>query len=138
MKATYRKGISLLILLALGGLVAQAADFLLQSVEEIRAKAEKGDTDAQREMGWRYYKGNGVPRDYNESAKWYSKAAKSKQSNAAQVVTNSSALDLRPVPNDPKSFVPDVPKLKPWEAYSRHADDGAFTPSVSGTGFFIT
>ena len=37
--------------------------------------AALGDADAQSNLGTMYFKGEGVPQDYNEAAKWYRKAA---------------------------------------------------------------
>jgi formylglycine-generating enzyme required for sulfatase activity len=45
------------------------------SFEEIRTKAERGDADAQAKLGLMYAKGDGVPKDSTEAAKWYRKAA---------------------------------------------------------------
>jgi TPR repeat protein len=52
-----------------------------KSVEEIRKAADQGDTDAQRNLGLRYRKGQGVPQDYQQAVEWYRKAAD--QGNAA-------------------------------------------------------
>jgi uncharacterized protein len=49
--------------------------------EETKAEAEKGDAGAQFNLGVMYHKGDGVPRDDAEAAKWYRKAAE--QGNAA-------------------------------------------------------
>ena len=47
-----------------------------ESVQEIIASAQKGNTDAQNKLGNMYYDGKGVAQDYNESLRWYKKAAK--------------------------------------------------------------
>jgi len=44
-------------------------------LSEIRRLAEEGDADAQNRLGDAYSKGEGVPQDHAESAKWHSKAA---------------------------------------------------------------
>ena len=44
--------------------------------EETKAKAEKGDAEAQASLGSFYAQGLGVPQDYAEAVKWYRKAAK--------------------------------------------------------------
>jgi hypothetical protein len=49
-----------------------------QSAEEfaaVKSKAEKRDPEAQRNLGYRYAEGQGVPKDYGEAAKWYRKSA---------------------------------------------------------------
>ena len=51
------------------------------SLAEIRAKAERGDVDAQLLLGEEYHEGDRVPRDYAEAAKWMRKAAE--QGNAS-------------------------------------------------------
>jgi len=43
--------------------------------DEAKAKAEKGDANAQNELGVCYYKGQGVAQDKVEAVKWYGKAA---------------------------------------------------------------
>jgi uncharacterized protein len=40
-----------------------------------RAKAERGDAEAQKQLGSLYAKGQGVSQSYAEAAKWYRKAA---------------------------------------------------------------
>jgi TPR repeat protein len=51
-------------------------------LEELMAKADKGDAIAQCNLGYRYEKGNGVPQDYTEAIKWYRRAAKQGQASA--------------------------------------------------------
>jgi hypothetical protein len=41
----------------------------------LRPMAEKGNPDAQINLGNMYFDGNGVPQDYSESVKWYLLAA---------------------------------------------------------------
>ena len=43
--------------------------------EETKAKAEKGDAEAQFKLGVAYDIGKGVPKDEAEAVKWYRKAA---------------------------------------------------------------
>jgi len=42
----------------------------------IKPEAEKGDAVAQFILGYMYDEGKGVPKDYDEAVKWYSRAAK--------------------------------------------------------------
>ena len=44
-------------------------------VEALKARAEKGDADAQYSLGWAYKNGEGVQQDYAEAVKWFRKAA---------------------------------------------------------------
>ena len=46
------------------------------TVEDIRVAAERGDANAQNELGFLLYKGNGVPKDCPAALQWYLKAAK--------------------------------------------------------------
>ena len=46
-----------------------------ESPKEIIQAAQQGDAGAQRELGAMYYFGEGVPQDYKEAIKWYSKSA---------------------------------------------------------------
>ena len=45
------------------------------SVEELIEKAEKGDADAQYELGLMYLEGKGVKKSYNEAFEWLLGAA---------------------------------------------------------------
>lgn len=45
------------------------------AVKEFRRLAEAGDADAQANLGYMYYVGEGVPQSYPEAVKWYEKAA---------------------------------------------------------------
>src|SRR5438874_13835835 len=44
-------------------------------VTEVRTKAEKGDAQAQFDLGFMYDEGKSVERDSTEATKWYRKAA---------------------------------------------------------------
>src|SRR5206468_44048 len=44
-------------------------------IGEVKAKAEAGDAESEVELGLRYDKGEGVPKDHAEGARWYRKAA---------------------------------------------------------------
>ena len=44
-------------------------------IEPLKALAEKGDVEAQDNLGFRFYAGRGVEKDYKEAFKWFSKAA---------------------------------------------------------------
>jgi uncharacterized protein len=46
-----------------------------ESIADLRAKAEKGDANAQVNLGVRFLKGEGVPQDHAEAVKWFHKAA---------------------------------------------------------------
>lgn len=45
------------------------------SISDLRSAAERGDAEAQYELGNAYYYGKGVPQDYKEAQVWYGKAA---------------------------------------------------------------
>jgi TPR repeat protein len=45
------------------------------SFEDTKAKAQKGDANAQFTLGWMYLDGRGVSKDSAEALKWYRKAA---------------------------------------------------------------
>ena len=51
------------------------AERAAQAERERRAKAEQGDANAQYNLGFMYYYGQGVNKDKAEAAKWYRKAA---------------------------------------------------------------
>jgi TPR repeat protein len=50
--------------------------------QETKARAEKGDADAQSWLGWCYASGQGVQQDYAQAVKWYRKAAEQGNTNA--------------------------------------------------------
>src|SRR5262245_55047575 len=46
-----------------------------ESVDQLRARAERGEAEAQSSLGVMYGRGEGVPKDIAESLKWIRKAA---------------------------------------------------------------
>ena len=50
-------------------------DAAKKKFEATKAKAEKGDAEAQNSLGVMYFSGEGVPEDVKEAVKWYSNAA---------------------------------------------------------------
>ena len=46
-----------------------------QTVDELKRNAEQGDAYAQYSLGFCYYNGKGVAKDYTEAAKWWRKSA---------------------------------------------------------------
>jgi len=48
---------------------------IAQSIRNLREKAQKGNADAQAQLGSCYYDGRGVPQDYAQAALWIEKAA---------------------------------------------------------------
>ena len=46
-----------------------------ESIEELRARAEQGDADAQSSLGLMYATGRGVPQDYVQAYMWLSLSA---------------------------------------------------------------
>jgi hypothetical protein len=57
------------------GTIATPAAAEIINPEEVRAKAERGDAEAQWKFGTIYAKGQNVKQDYKEAAKWYRLAA---------------------------------------------------------------
>jgi len=53
-----------------------------ESLTSLRARAEKGDIDAQFNLGVMYYQGRGVTQDYVEAARWFRKAAEQENAGA--------------------------------------------------------
>jgi len=71
-----------------------------KSVEALRQQAEKGDADAQTELGKIYTEGTGVARDEVEGSRWYRKAAE--QGNImGEFQTAGAYLQGRGVKRDP-------------------------------------
>ncbi|NBQ65468.1 MAG: sel1 repeat family protein [Verrucomicrobia bacterium] len=42
---------------------------------ELKEKAEEGDSEAQVNLGWCYFDGLGIDKDYKKAASWFQKAA---------------------------------------------------------------
>ena len=55
-------------------------------VAELRAKAERGDADAQNDLGFIYAYGQGVPEDDAEAVRWYRLAADQGHADAQYIV----------------------------------------------------
>ena len=53
----------------------QSAKRRTSRIPEVRMAAEEGHAVAQAKLGSMYYKGEGVPKDHREAAKWFRKAA---------------------------------------------------------------
>jgi uncharacterized protein len=66
-------GFLMLVLCASIQLHAQQSD--TNPIESIKAKAENGDSNAQRDLGIAYHYGKGVKIDPVEAAKWFRRAA---------------------------------------------------------------
>jgi TPR repeat protein len=58
-----------------GTYAAQDAEPADASISHLQTKANGGDILSQRTLGDRYLNGDGVPRDWDQSAKWYRAAA---------------------------------------------------------------
>ncbi|MCG8621050.1 MAG: sel1 repeat family protein [Proteobacteria bacterium] len=56
--------------------MAQTAEETELSLDELRTRAEAGDPDAQYEVGYAYFTGNGTKQSYKRARKWYERAAK--------------------------------------------------------------
>ena len=54
-------------------------------LNEVRAKAERGEADAQALLGFAYWDGKGVPQDYAQAYKWLTLAAEQGNKDAATV-----------------------------------------------------
>ena len=103
MKAIQSKILTSLIaaLCLLGGCKANAQQQSPDTnrIAGLRIKADKGEAEAQSDLGFRYEKGQGVPKDEDEAVKWYRKAAD--QGHApAQAKLGSAFANGRGVPKD--------------------------------------
>ncbi|MHB8520974.1 MAG: tetratricopeptide repeat protein [Limisphaerales bacterium] len=56
-------------------LLREAQTLIAGPAVEYKAKAEKGDAEAQNNLGICYHEGQGVAKDYVEAVKWFRKAA---------------------------------------------------------------
>lgn len=55
--------------------VNQSANGKTPDFNDVLKSAQKGDPNAQVQLGWMYYKGKDVAQDYQEALKWFRKAA---------------------------------------------------------------
>ena len=69
-------GATVMSAIAVGVLVGQS------DIEELKKRAEHGDSVAQNSLGFRYDTGQGVPQDYAEAVRWYRLAAEQGQAEA--------------------------------------------------------
>ena len=74
-KKSWLIGGILAALLGFGTFTLQAAEVTPAQVAEYRAAAEKGDAEAQLNLGRCYYNGDGVTKDLEKAAYWCRKAA---------------------------------------------------------------
>src|SRR5271167_2887218 len=59
----------------------QVAEAAPETIEQMRAKAEKGDANAQLLLGWHYFTGKGVATNYSEALKWFRTSAEQGNAN---------------------------------------------------------
>jgi S1-C subfamily serine protease len=55
--------------------IADFPPFIPPRFEDVKAKAETGDSGSEYQLGLCYYKGDGVEKDFSEAVEWYRKAA---------------------------------------------------------------
>jgi len=84
------------------------------SIEKLLIKAKSGDANSQFTLARRYSIGQGVPQDYNESFKWYTKAAE--QGNA------KAQYELGAIYDDGRNVVQDYGQAIQW--YTKAAAQG--------------
>src|SRR5262245_39509714 len=95
-KAPIGRVIFLVAALVLGAATTAATE---EPLNQLLGQAQRGDANAQSELGWKYAKGEGVPQDYAEAVKWFRKAAD--QGNfAAQINLGASYAKGEGVPQD--------------------------------------
>ena len=83
MSKKFQKVVALLtVVVVICGAVLAGTD----TFEETLEKAQKGDAQAQFDIGNMYYEGEGVSQDYSEAFKWCSKAAKQGHAKAQNYV----------------------------------------------------
>ncbi len=73
-------------------------------MKDLRRLADQGDADAQHALGVMYDKGQGVPQDYQEAAKWYRLAADQGHAKAQTVLGHKYAQGQGVAQNDQEAF----------------------------------
>ncbi len=81
------------------GVAAYAVEDYATALRLWRPLAERGDAEAQHNLGLMYAKGEGVPRDDSEAVKWFRLAAEQGNANAQQTL-GVMYLEGRGVPRD--------------------------------------
>ena len=96
-----------LMLIFVGGQPAYAQQVQSRPLDEIRSAAERGDAQAQYELGRVYEEGIEIKADVNEAVKWYTKAAEQNLSMAQYLLGNILLYGERGV-------APDYPVARKW------------------------
>ena len=65
-----------------------------QKIAETRKAAEQGNAYAQGNLGFAYAKGEGVPQDYAEAARWFRKTAENPNSSIYVLMQGLAQLTL--------------------------------------------
>ena len=73
MRAIYYLLLAVLLLSGCTSVFGQ--DRIPKQLRKLTSKAEQGNVKAQNTLGKMYYKGEGVPKDYQLAMKWYRKSA---------------------------------------------------------------
>ena len=63
------------VLIGISGLIPGARLHAQPAHDELRARAEEGEPEAQVQLGFVYMSGRGVPQDDTEAARWFRLAA---------------------------------------------------------------
>lgn len=92
----------------------------------LRKEADSGDATAQFKLGNLYYRGEGVERDFAESAAWYRKAAEQGLADAQFALGEMYSVPLG-VPKDPAAVV---------EWFRRAAEQGHAQAQLSLAGIY--
>ena len=106
-------------------LSAQPNEVTPALLDETKAKAEKGDAEAQDKLGFYYGRGALVKQDYDESARWFRKAAE--QGHApGQLHLALAYAKNKGVPRDPQEAL----------KWMRKSVDQAYAPALYAFGFW--
>ena len=72
----------LILLLALSSVTFGAEDLSQSEIDDLISRVEKGDPEAQFELGLVYYNGQNVKQNYEQAVYWFKKAAEQNHANA--------------------------------------------------------
>ena len=72
----------LILLLALSSVTFGAEDLSQSELDDLISRVEKGDPEAQFELGLVYYNGQNVKQNYEQAVYWFKKAAEQNHANA--------------------------------------------------------
>lgn len=112
---------SILLLVAPPSAISDTPVVIPSALDGIRSSAEQGNASAQASLGWFYYHGTGVDRDYKKAMEWFLKSA---EQDYAEGMVNVAMLY-----SEGKGVIQDFAAAAKW--YTRAAGLGDFSAQLA-------